>query len=154
MTPKAQRHFNAVAGCSRSSAPEEGDRGNFDEKSKTPSDSVGAYKSTSSGDSYSSSLQLDGEDDLVTEEVCWDISQEVGSSWKNLLRELSLKSVTIEQLEENYNKAGVAEVCFQGLLIWMRNSGAKATHRRLREALASPRMGRSDLLKQIPVKIV
>lgn len=118
------------------------------------SDSVGAYKSTSSGDSYSSSLQLDGEDDLVTEKVCCDISQEVGSSWKNLLRELSLKSVTIEQLEENYNKAGVAEVCFQGFLIWMRNSGAKATHRRLREALASPRMGRSDLLKQIPVKIV
>ncbi|PFX18400.1 Receptor-interacting serine/threonine-protein kinase 1 [Stylophora pistillata] len=154
VTPTAQRHFNGAAGGSRSSAPEEGDWGNFDEKSRTPSESVGACKSPSSGESSSVSPQLVDDDHPVTEKICCHISHKVGSSWKNLLRELDLNSATIEQLIANFNKDGVAEVCYQGLLIWLRNSGAEATYGKLREALDSPHVGRSHLLEQIPVNIV
>ena len=54
----------------------------------------------------------------VTEEHIYEISPDVGRDWKDLLRSLSIKEKTIENLSVDFKHETITEQCIQVLIKW------------------------------------
>ena len=80
---------------------------------------------------------LGSDDEPVTESHCNCISPLVGGKWKKVLRNLGVEEVpTIANVDNNHCHEPVEEKCYQGLSMWMRNSGSQtATTKKLCNAL-------------------
>ena len=79
--------------------------------------------------------ELGRDDEMVTEDHCLRICNDIGAQWKPVLRHLSLKEKALENLDEDYKNCKVSEKCYQGLLEWVRNGSQKPTTRTLCKAL-------------------
>ena len=75
----------------------------------------------------------------VTEEHIYQISPDVGRNWKDLLRSLSVKEKTIENLSVDFTHAKITEQCIQGLIKWKELSPQSATIKTLALALRDVR---------------
>jgi len=83
----------------------------------------------------------------VTEEHIYQISPDVGRNWKDLLRSLSVKERTIENISVDFTHAKITEQCIQGLIKWKELSPQSATIKTL--ALALREVGCFDALKTL-----
>ena len=79
-------------------------------------------------------LSLSGSEP-VTEEHIYEISPDVGRNWKDLLRNLSIKEKTIENLSVDFMHDKITEQCIQGLMKWKERDPQLATIKTLAIAL-------------------
>jgi len=101
------------------------------------------YESFVHWDAYIPSLGTES----VTEEHIYQISPDVGRSWKDLLRSLSVKEKTIENLSVDFTHAKITEQCILGLIKWKELSPHSATIKTL--ALALRDVGCFDALRTL-----
>ena len=89
------------------------------------------YEGSVHWDHYLSSLGSEP----VTEEQIYEISPDVGRNWKDLLRNLSIKEKTIENLSVDFMHEKITEQCIQGLIKWKHRDPQLATVKTLATAL-------------------
>ena len=81
------------------------------------------------------------------ERVIYQISPEIGRNWKDLLRSLSIKEKTIENLSVDLMRETVTEQCIQGLIKWKDRNPQLATIKTL--AIALRNVGCFDALRTL-----
>ena len=83
----------------------------------------------------------------VTEAHIYQISPDVGRNWKDLLRNLSIKEKTIENLSVDFMHEKITEQCIQGLIEWKHRDSQLATIKTLATALRN--VGCFDALRTL-----
>ena len=101
------------------------------------------YEGSENWDDYLSSLRSEP----VTEGRIYQISSDVGRKWKDLLRSLSIKEKTIENLSVDFKHETITEQCIQGLIKWKDLDPQLATIKTL--AIALRNVGCFDALRTL-----